>query len=583
MMADPIPAPDLLPPLVRRPWCVKLALCLLVFGAILNTFLLFNNCPLDLTGDEAHYWQWSRHIDYGYYSKPPGIAWVIWLALRVGALFGVSADAPGETLMPVMRMAAVVFGIISGLLSLSLARRIFRDDRAALAVIVLSAAVPMFAIGSVLITIDSPMYLCWASTVYCIWLAIEKDKKAWLLAAGFFAALGMLCKPVLIALPISAIIAALADRPGGIIRRTIFSRAGAVALIIMLSSYIPVFVWNSHHDWVMFKHIGTQGFGGGPAKNPILKPLSRLGEYTGAQAGGMGGILFVLLAVSIWAAWQKCRRGYDASQERVEGRYIPRTRWVFLLSFMLPLWGFFFIMNLWKETEPNWPAASYFTGMILLAGIFVEGWNSTNLKHRKTWRTWGTAAITVGVLGATILMNAHRLYPLAAQKLQPLAGKPEYFKSPWHPGKWERPIWLKLRGMEARAQAIEKIRQEIKAQTGQEPLIISGRYDDASSLSFYLPGHPFVYCIMSSVGGRRNQYDFWPSLNDPLDGIPNQGRPAIIIGDYDDTSINAALKFDTIGPKETLDAPQDGMIIKQLVIRRALGFRKFEPRDSGVF
>jgi hypothetical protein len=88
---------------------------------------------------------------------------------------------------------------------------------------------------------------------------------------------------------------------------------------------------------------------------------------------------------------------------------------------------------------------------------------------------------------------------------------------------------------------------------------------------------------MSSVGGRRNQYDFWPSLNDPLEGVSSQGRPAIIIGDYDDTRITEVLKFDTIGPRETVDAPQDGMIIKQVVLRRALGFQKFVPRDSGVF
>ena len=52
--------------------------------AVLNTIYLFNHCPLDLSEDEAHYWLWSEHLDYGYYSKPPGIAWVIWGTLRVG-------------------------------------------------------------------------------------------------------------------------------------------------------------------------------------------------------------------------------------------------------------------------------------------------------------------------------------------------------------------------------------------------------------------------------------------------------------------------------------------------------------------
>ncbi|MGB2941567.1 MAG: hypothetical protein WBB79_01895 [Candidatus Macondimonas sp.] len=33
--------------------------------------------PLDLFVDEAQYWLWSTTPDFGYYSKPPVIAWVI--------------------------------------------------------------------------------------------------------------------------------------------------------------------------------------------------------------------------------------------------------------------------------------------------------------------------------------------------------------------------------------------------------------------------------------------------------------------------------------------------------------------------
>ncbi len=161
---------------VRRAWCVWLAVSLVLLGLVFNTFYLFHNCPIDLSGDEAHYWEWSRHLDYGYYSKPPGIAWVIAAAIRIGDALGITGNESGTELMPVMRMAAVLFGTCSGLISLLLARRIFRDDRAALAVIVLSAAVPMFAVGGLLITIDSPMYLCWGATVYCLWRAIEKSE-----------------------------------------------------------------------------------------------------------------------------------------------------------------------------------------------------------------------------------------------------------------------------------------------------------------------------------------------------------------------------------------------------------------------
>jgi len=201
---------------IRRPAFLWLAIALLALGAVSNTYFLWHRCPFDFTEDESHYWEWSRHLDFGYYSKPPGIAWVLAAAEYIGKALGLTGDSSGPALMPVLRMPAVLFGVCSGLLSLSLARRMFRDDRAALAVIVLSAAVPMFAIGSLLITIDSPMYLCWAATVYCLWSVVEKTKDErrktkWLYAAGVCAGVGMMFKPVLIAIPICAVIAAWGD------------------------------------------------------------------------------------------------------------------------------------------------------------------------------------------------------------------------------------------------------------------------------------------------------------------------------------------------------------------------------------
>ncbi|MDH7499215.1 MAG: hypothetical protein QHH30_02355, partial [candidate division NC10 bacterium] len=35
--------------------------------------------PLDLAPDEAHYWEWSRHLDISYYSKGPMVAFLIFL------------------------------------------------------------------------------------------------------------------------------------------------------------------------------------------------------------------------------------------------------------------------------------------------------------------------------------------------------------------------------------------------------------------------------------------------------------------------------------------------------------------------
>jgi 4-amino-4-deoxy-L-arabinose transferase-like glycosyltransferase len=61
-------------------WAVALIGGLLLF----RVFVVLLN-PAGLHGDEAQYWAWAQDPAFGYYSKPPLIAWVIWTTT---ALFG---------------------------------------------------------------------------------------------------------------------------------------------------------------------------------------------------------------------------------------------------------------------------------------------------------------------------------------------------------------------------------------------------------------------------------------------------------------------------------------------------------------
>ena len=51
---------------------------LLTLGLGLLRLLTLFGTPLELYPDEAQYWLWSRTLAFGYYSKPPLIAWSIW-------------------------------------------------------------------------------------------------------------------------------------------------------------------------------------------------------------------------------------------------------------------------------------------------------------------------------------------------------------------------------------------------------------------------------------------------------------------------------------------------------------------------
>lgn len=578
--------PHLATPPSRR-WCLHLAIALVLLGALSNAFYLWHSCPIDLSEDESHYWEWSRHLDYGYYSKPPGIAWVIYLAARIG----------GAT-MPAIRMPAVLFGLLSGLLSLFLARRIFKDNRAALTVILLSAAVPMFSVGSLLITIDSPMYLAWAASVFCLWRAVEateNDNRAnipWLYLAALAAALGMLFKPVLIAIPICALLGSLFDEG---IRRAFKTWHALPALALFLLSLLPTLLWNARHHWVTFMHIATQGgfVGGEQQKHAYpVETLLRFANFIGGQAGGMAGGMFVLLLIAVILAWRWARDLGQKSAIMPIGAKAAlrlahqRTRWAFLLAFTVPLWLFYLLMNFWKNTEINWPAASYFTGMILLAGVFVRGWNSPTPNIRRAWRAWGTGIIIVGFLLSALAMNLDKFYPLCARHLENLQNSPRYTKSLWFPGKWD-PAAKKLRGFAERGRIVGKFRDQLRTETGQDPLIVTPRYDTSSSLAFYVPGQPFVYCIMSAVGGRQSQYDLWPGINqkDPAGNLAFAGRPMLFVGVEDPRIIDSLLRpaFDRLS--QPIHAPiwYHGIHLRDVTIIKAYGFKGMPTTASAAY
>src|SRR5262244_3752851 len=112
-------------------WRVLAGLLILSVTA-LHLVYLAGNCPLDLAPDEAHYWDWSRHLDWSYYSKGPLVAWLIRLSC---SLFGPwSVELTGNEMLAV-RLPAVLCGSLLLLSLYVLTVQVFGSDRLALGVL----------------------------------------------------------------------------------------------------------------------------------------------------------------------------------------------------------------------------------------------------------------------------------------------------------------------------------------------------------------------------------------------------------------------------------------------------------------
>ena len=147
-------------------------------------------CPLELCPDEAYYWDWSRQLDWGYYSKPPMIAWLIGLATRLGG--------PSEF---VIRLPATCLGTLGLWPVFTLGRGMF-GARVGFWAAAAVAATPGLAAMSLLMTIDAPFLCAWAFAVWCVWELLSGDdiNPRWLPGAILATGLGLLSKQTMVAI-----------------------------------------------------------------------------------------------------------------------------------------------------------------------------------------------------------------------------------------------------------------------------------------------------------------------------------------------------------------------------------------------
>ena len=217
----------------------RLWLTVLVVTTALHMVLA---ASLPLSGDEAYYWDCSRHLDWSYFDQPP---LVIWSMVPFRAVLG-------ETRLAV-RMPAIVASLAIGLLLLPLVRRLGGDHReAAVALVVLHLA-PGFLLGSFYASTDIAMIACYAAATVAAARVAEGDLDGWW-AFSLAIGVGFLAKfPVV--LVVGAIAAALRFAAA---RSHLRRPTPWLAALLSGAVTMPVWIWGALHDWdnIRFQLVG---------------------------------------------------------------------------------------------------------------------------------------------------------------------------------------------------------------------------------------------------------------------------------------------------------------------------------------
>ena len=440
--------------------------------SLLNLAYVAIGCPLDLSPDEAHYWDWSRHLDLSYYSKGPLVAWLIRASCD---LFGTSVAA--------VRLPAVVCG---GLLLAGIGRiaaTAFQSERFALVVILLALTLPPFSAASVLMTIDPPFLACWA------WATVAVQNRRWHLA-GVLVAIGTLAKYTMLLFPACVGLMMLTHPQW----RT---RWFVSFLALSLLGLVPVFVWNLANDWVGLRHLlGHADNGGRPAE--WFSPL----VFVAGQGGLLLGIWFVACAVGVWH--------YRPSRE---GDQTLAPLW--WLS--VPVFAVFLLASVRTSGQPNWPAAAYVTGFILAVRVITH--------CSKSWvrNSLIVAAVFLGVALSLALRWPNLVRPTLASILaQPTDHTPTPIR--------RLDPTARLVGWRTLASAVNRVRLERIEQFGEEPLLGAMAWTVPGELGFYCENHPQAYSFGAAVGDRFSQYDLWRP-NPVSDAQAFAGRTFVYVGD----------------------------------------------------
>ncbi len=527
------------------PWKYHIAaIVVLVAMAALRLLYLNSQIEISLASDEAHYWDWSRHLDWCYYSKGPLVAWLIRASCYVW----------GADVMPAVRLPAVLCNALTMLGIYLLIYRIFRDARVAFFSLLAAHTLPLLNVGGLMMTIDAPYTCAWTWAVLLAHCALfprtgatsqKSEAKtsspfSWLLTPDFYlwflmgivVAIGVLAKHnMALFVPSLGLFLLLSPEHRSILKQPGF---WVMALTGAIVGGGPILLWNAQHNWVTFLHVGTQATG----QSTGLRWLGPL-EFIGTQAGLLLGFWFLLMTIGC----------YQVVKNYLQRNILPQQ--LFLVCLALPMMLICMVFSFKVRIEPNWPVTAYITGLVLAGWMLWERW------HIRIWRRTAIGFLIFGGIFSLFMHGTDVVYPLTAKLIPDVA-----------PRRWDPTC--RLKGWHTLAEEVDKLRSA----EPQSPILFGSTWSNTGALAFHLKDQPTVYCLGPVAGSRHSQYDFW--LPNPL-ANPDQftGRDAIIVGDIT-PQIRAA--FESLEPTKLITAKQHGLMVAQWNVTIA---RKLKPTGFG--
>ncbi|NOS70873.1 MAG: phosphatase PAP2 family protein [Verrucomicrobia bacterium] len=432
---------------------------LIAAGTVLR-WLYIASDTIDLSGDEAYQWIWSKHLALSYYSKPLMIAVTQWLGTSIwgDTAFGVRFFSP---------LIAAVAGI---LLLRFFAREV--SARAGFYLMLIITTTPLVTVGATLMTVDPLAALFWIAAMLAGWRALRPDSgmTAWLWT-GLWMGLGFLSKYTS---PLQwlcwLVFFLLVPEAQKHLRRP----GPYLALGVNLLCTLPVLIWNQQNGWAGFEHVVQHTDSG----EELKLSLSYLTEFLGSEWALMNPVFFGAIALAMVGLWRTHRR--DA-------------RMIYIFSMGAPVFAVYLLLSFKQRVLPNWIAPS----VLPLLCVMVIYWERRERDGAPWVMRWLGCGVALGGILVTFMLDTNLIGKIIGRPL-PVAVDPQ----------------TRVRGYRETAKVVEQARQRLKAE-GREVFVIANHYSTAGLLTFYTPeartnvkSAPIVFCPRSD--SPQSQFYFWP-------------------------------------------------------------------------
>ncbi|WCE28680.1 ArnT family glycosyltransferase [Vibrio sp. SCSIO 43137] len=287
---------------------------------------------LDLYVDEIQYWWWSLELDWGYYSKPPMVAVLIYL---VTSLFGHSVFT--------IKLGAVLIYPLTSYIIYLLGQKLI-SEKVGFWAAVLFITLPGVALSSTITSTDVLLFLFWSSAMLFFLRSIETNSWFDWIMCAVVCGLGLLTKYNMAIFSLSALGYMLFFGHARQLKNPRLWVMAAISLLILA----PNFYWNYLNDFPTFAHtadyVDKQG----------LYPKKMM-NFIFEQAGILGPVGFIVL-------WWWLIKGEK-----------PRN---LLINFSMPMLVIISLVALQGKYNANWAAPTYVAAIIGIAHF---------LQPRKKW------------------------------------------------------------------------------------------------------------------------------------------------------------------------------------------------------